>query len=136
MAAGTTKSNGLDTKNVIKNNMPVCNNITETAITISESKARLIYRDHINKVNGELVLTLFGLFLTFLITVLTSDFNDVFEIENSKYFLSTSFILLTIVTGIATVIYFFKWKVNRKKYTENSFITALKGDSEDGQGKG
>lgn len=128
MSGITTTPNGLDTQSTVNSSMPMCDNITDTAIRITESKARLVYRNHINKINGELVLSLFGLFLTFIITVLTSEFNDVFEIENSKYILNAAFVILTIATGIASGIYLVKWIVNRKKYNENSFISALKGN--------
>lgn len=118
---------GLDTKGVVNSKLSVCDNITDTAIRITESKARLVYRDHLNGTNGERVVSVLGLFLTFLVTLLTSDFKDIFEIENSKYVLNAIFVILAIVSGIATIVFFFQWVISRKTNNEDAFINALKG---------
>ena len=102
----TTTPNGLDTQSTVNSSMPMCDNITDTAIRITESKARLVYRNHINKINGELVLSLFGLFLTFIISTsfLTSSFSHKYQSgtsetkqEEYKYFLRKYKHITTIV---------------------------------------
>lgn len=126
MAVRSVKS-GLDTKDVIKKNMPVCDNLSETAIQVTESKARLAYQNHVKGCTGERVLTFFGLCVTFFITVLTSTFNDVFGIENSSYVLCAAFWIAAIGFALATIVSFIIWIKNRKERNEDTFINALKG---------
>lgn len=128
MAKTNVKNNRLDTQGVIKSEMSVYDNLTETAIRITESKARLIYKNYFNRCSGERVVSLFGLFITFLVTLLTSDFKDILEIEGSSNTLNAIFIILTIVFAVATIINFFSWMKDRKCNNENSFIEALKGN--------
>lgn len=120
-------SNGLDTKGVVNSELSMCDNITDTAIRITESKARLVYRDHLKYSSGERVVSAFGLFITFLTTLLTANFNDIAGIENSKYVMNAIFVLLAIASGIATIIFFFQWIQRRKNNNEDAFINALKG---------
>lgn len=130
MATGITNK-GLDSKNAVSSKMLLCDNITDTAIRITESKARLVYRDHLIHASGERVISAFSLFLTFLLTLLTSDFKDILGIENSKYILNAIFVILAIVFGVATIILFIKWIYEKKSKNENAFICALKGSEDD-----
>lgn len=127
MAPRTIENKGLDTQSVVSSKMPVCDNITDTAIRITESKARLVYRNHLKTCSGERVISAFGLFVTFLTTLLTASFNDVFGFENSRYVLTAIFIIMAIGSGIATIVFLFQWLIGRKNNNENSFIDALKG---------
>ena len=120
-------SNGLDTRGVVNSELSMCDNITDTAIRITESKARLVYRDHLKHSSGERVVSAFGLFIAFLTTLLTSNFNDIAGIENSKYVMNALYVLLAIVSGIATIVFFFQWIQRRKNNNEDTFINALKG---------
>lgn len=117
----------LNTQGVIRTSLSVCDNLSETAIQVTESKARLVYQNHIQGHSGERVLSFFGLFLTFLTTNLTASFNDIWGIENSSYILCAAFWLATIGFGIATLWTCFLWLTNRKNYSEDAFIKALKG---------
>lgn len=120
-------SNGLETQGVVNSEMSMCDNITDTAIRITESKARLVYRDHLEHSSGERAVSAFGFFLTFVVTLLTAEFKDIPNCENSKYVLNAIFILLAICCGIATIVFFFQWLSQRKENNEDSFINALKG---------
>lgn len=122
-----TNTSGLNTQDVIKTSLHVCDNLSETAIRVTESKARLVYQSHIKGHSGERVISFFGLFLTFLTTVLTASFNDIGGIENSSYILCAAFWLATIGFGTATLVSFILWLTNRKNYSESAFINALKG---------
>lgn len=120
-------SNGLETRGVVKSELSMCDNITDTAIRITESKARLVYRDHLKYSSGERALSAFGLFIAFLTTLLTADFKDILGLENSKYVLNAVFILLAISSGIATIVFLILWLCRKKNNNEESFIIALKG---------
>lgn len=122
-----TSSGSLNTQDVIKTSLSVCDNLSETAIRVTESKARLVYQSHIKGHSGERVISLLGLFLSFLTTVLTASFNDIWGIENSSYILCAAFWLATIGFGIATLVSLILWLANRKNYSESAFINALKG---------
>ena len=128
MAKSNVKNNGLDTQGVIKSQMLVCDNLTDNAIRITESKARLIYRDYFTYSSGERALSFFGLFISFLVTLLTSEFKDIFGMENSSNILEAIFIILTISFAAATIISFIKWLKDGKSNNEDSFIDSLKGN--------
>lgn len=120
-------NNGLDTQGVVNSELSMCDNITDTAIRITESKARLVYRDHLKHSSGERVVSALGLFITFLTTLLTADFKDIAGIENSKYVMNALFVLLAIASGIATIVFLAQWLQRRKNNNEDAFINALKG---------
>ena len=80
-------SKGLDTRGVVNSKMSMCDNITDTAIRITESKARLVYRDHLKHSSGERVVSALGLFVSFLTTLLTASFEDIIGVADSKYVL-------------------------------------------------
>lgn len=120
------RNEGLETRGVVSK-MPVCDNIADTAIRITESKARLVYRDYLKRCSGERVISSLSLFITVLVTLLTTSFNDALGIENSKYTLQAFFVFLAITLGIATVVFFIKWRGDKKQNNEDAFINALKG---------
>lgn len=112
---------------VLNQELEVYDNTTEAAIQINESKARLIYNRHANNPTGGLVLSLFSTFITCLIAVTTTSFNDILGIEGSANILCAIFILGTIGSGIITLVFLVKWLNHRRKYNEDTFITELKG---------
>ena len=120
-------SKGLDTKGIVNNKMSMCDNITDTAIRITESKARLVYRDYLKHSSGERVISAFGLFISFLTALLTSSFEDIAGVANSKYVFEAVFVILAIASGIASVVFLIKWINGLKSNNEDSFINALKG---------
>ena len=110
-------------------NLEIFDNTNEVAVTINESKARLIYNKYIKSTGGETVLSFFGNFLSCLITLLTATFNDIFEIEGSASTLTAIFVLLTIFFGLLTIIWFIKWINSLSTLNESAFIRELKGDT-------
>lgn len=126
--AAKKNGSGLDTQDVIKKNMSVCDNLSETAIQVTESKARLAYRNHIKVCSGERVLSFLGLSIAFFIAVLTSSFKDIFGIKNSSYVLCACFWIAAIGFAIATMVAFIIWLKNFRNCDEDAFITALKGE--------
>ena len=119
------KNSGLTTS--LENTENVFDNTSEDRILINESKARLIYKNHIkNNTFGGLCGTFFGLFLTCLIAVLTSTFHDIFYIEGSSVFVKLSFIFGTGVFFICFIVFLIIWIVHKVKYSEKKFIAALK----------
>ena len=122
------KKNNLSTR-VVSRTEYVYNNTLEDIIQINDSKARLIYRDYIEKRSGKgLFFTYLGLFLTCFLAALTSSFNDFLGIPNSRYVLYVIFWLGTVSFFILTVFSLFVWLKNRKKYNEDNFIAFLKDD--------
>lgn len=126
MAAKSTSSLKTRTQ---KTELPVFDNTKEFAITINESKARLIYNKYFKSTSGGTVLSFFGTFLSCLTTLLTATFNDVFEIDGSAAVLTAIFVILTILFGVLTVIWLFKWIHSLVKLNETSFMNDLKGDT-------
>lgn len=125
--AGKTTTTGLDTQTVIKKSLSVCDNLSETAIQVTESKARLAYQNHVKGFSGERVLSFLGLSITFFVTLFTSTFNDILGIANSSYVLCAAFWISGIGFAIATLVSFIIWLNNKKKYSEDAFIKTLKG---------
>lgn len=102
-------------------------NTTEDIIHINESKARLIYQKHLRKNNQpEYFWTCLALFVTCLVAVLTAEFKDVLGIQGSGIFLFSIFIIGTVLSFGFMLYFFIKWLVNRKKYSEDTFIKDLK----------
>ena len=105
----------------------VIDNTAENVIKITESKARLIYDKHIKRGKyGELSLTFFGLFLTCLITLLTTNFKNVFGIKNSSIFLMAMFAFAAVLFFGLTIYTVIRWVLDRKKYNIENFISDLK----------
>ena len=126
MAAKDKKDNNLQII-VANETITLYENTTEDIIHINESKARLIYQKHLRKGHQlEYFWTCLALFITGLIAVLTADFKDIFGIQGSGIFLFSIFILGTVLSFIFTVIFLGSWIVNRKKYSEDTFIKDLK----------
>lgn len=115
--------------NVETRDLEVFDNTSEFAVKINESKARLIYNKYFKATSGGTVLSFFGTFLTCLTTLLTATFNDIGDIAGSAAILSAVFVILAIVFGIVTIIWFFKWIYSLCKLSESAFIEELKGDN-------
>lgn len=125
-----TLENNTSTLNtsVQKRDLEVFDNTKEFAVTINESKARLIYVKYFRAASGGTVLSFFGTFLSCLTTLLTATFNDIFDIDGSSAILTAIFIILTGMFGLLTVVWFFRWIYSLIKLDETSFIDELKGD--------
>ena len=109
----------------------VFDNTSENVIQINESKARLLYQNHIkNTPNLNLFFTYLGLFASFLISILTTTFNDIFNIQGSGLFIECIFIIGSIATLMASIYVLVKWFINKKRYNEDKFIKDLKSDNE------
>jgi len=112
---------------VQKTELEVFDNTKEIAVTINESKARLIFNKYFKSANGGTVLSFFGTFLSCLTALLTATFNDVFGIEGSASVLTAVFVILTGIFGILTIVWLIKWIYSIMKLNESSFINELKG---------
>lgn len=124
---GKTNDKGLLTITIDATKGKVHDNTSEEYIAINESKARLIYKDFIQKGNySTLFFTFLSLFLTCLIACFTANFKDVLGIENAGIIIFLIFILMTISFFITTIIFLWLWIKNRKKYNEEEFIIRLK----------
>lgn len=125
-----TLENNTSTLNtsVQKRDLEVFDNTKEFAVTINESKARLIYVKYFRAASGGTVLSFLGTFLSCLTTLLTATFNDIFDIDGSSAILTAIFIILTGIFGLLTVVWFFRWIYSLIKLDETSFIDELKGD--------
>lgn len=106
----------------------IYDNTTEDIIMVNVSKVRLIYKDHMqHNADIGIVLAWFGLALSCLIAVLTSDFEKVNVIHRDLPKLLTFgfgfFFMLSFIKGI---FHLRETKMNEKKYTDETFISELK----------
>ena len=124
----TTVNTSLKTRTQ-KIELQVFDNTKEFAVTINESKARLIYNKYFKSASGGTVLSFFGTFLSCLTTLLTATFNDIWDINGSAAVLSAVFVILTGVFGVLTIVWGGKWIYTLVKLNESSFINDLKGNS-------
>lgn len=120
---------------VQKRDLEVFDNTKEFAVTINESKARLIYNKYFKAASGGTVLSFFGAFLSCLTTLLTASFNDVLGVDGSAAVLTAIFLVLTAVFGFLSVWWLVKWIYSLLKLSEAAFISELKGDSNESSAK-
>ncbi len=103
-------------------------NTSEDIIRINVSKARLIYRGHIqNRTDTSNIWSWFGVGLSCLIAVASSDFERTKDFyESAPVFLRVIFTIACIYSFCETAWLFYQYMKNRNKYTEDTFITELK----------
>lgn len=114
---------------VQKTELEVFDNTKEFAVTINESKARLIFKRYFKSASSGTVLSFLGTFISCLTTLLTANFNDIFGIEGSAAVLTAIFVISTGIFGILTIVWLVKWIYSLIKLNESSFINELKGHS-------
>lgn len=101
----------------------------ETGFEISDSKAKLIYRNFVEKRTSSTFLSIFAsLFASFLITLFTAEFKNIFGIEGSSYMIFGIFVFLCACFGVGTIISVLFVIRNHKKFNENAFIKSLHSD--------
>ena len=101
-------------------------NISETGVQITDSKAKLIYRDFISpKISVTVFSITLSVFCSFLISLLTSSFSDINDWGGSGLIIKGIFCSICALAGIAALVSAIFILKNRKKYTENEFIRAL-----------
>lgn len=95
--------------------------LTDGGFETTDSKAIIIYRDFISKRIGTgLFTTSLGLFLSTLATLTTSTFNDLGWLDPST--LRALFLIVCIISGIATIVGFIWMIIGFVKYNEKAFI--------------
>lgn len=124
-----TNTTSLNTR-VKKTELQVYDNTKEFAVTINESKARLIYNKFFKSASGGTVLSFLGTFLSCLTTLFTATFNDVFGIAGSASVLTAIFVILALVFGALTVLWLIKWIYSFVKLNESAFINDLRGGTD------
>jgi uncharacterized Tic20 family protein len=106
-------------------------NLSDGAVVITDSKAIIIYRDFFaRRVWIGLFSTFISVFVSLLITLLTSSFNMIFGLPESPFVLKGIFITLCALFGLASVVSFVFMIISIKKYNERAFIKALHNDQE------
>lgn len=127
----TKDKNKLTTKNVIKKKgTKIFDNTEDNMIYITESKAKLIYNDHIkNTPNIGLFFTILGFFVSFLLALITADFKDFLGFKS--YYVQAFFVMITIASAVWCIILLIRWIKNKKKYSVTTFINALKDENDD-----
>ena len=115
-----------NSKYVRNPNINIESNISDNGFEITDSKARLIYRDFISiRKHLTCFTSCISFFTSTLICLLTSDFKDIFEIENSHYIIKGFFVAICCASAIASIIAFVIIFIKRKRFNEDSFILEL-----------
>ena len=116
-------------KNVVT--YEVKTNVSDNIVVTTDSKAKIIYRDFLaRRIGFGTFFSFLGLFVSTLITVLTSTFNEVPNMPNSSFVMKGVFVCLCAVFGIISLISLIISIIGFKKYNEKSFIRALHEDDE------
>ena len=121
------KNNVAKTLNFSKTQV-VYDNTTEDIIMINESKARLIYKEHMhNNVDIGNILALIGMAITCLLAFLSSDFEKFSNCELiTPTLLSGIFFIIFILASVAAMKLSWRFLCNKGKYTDETFILSLK----------
>ncbi len=103
-------------------------NVDESYIFTTEDKIKILFNEfnEARKYSGEF-WTFLGLFVSFLVSVLTCEFKDVWILSSSV--IEAGFILATAITFVLCIVSAVKWMVNRKKLTFDYFINCIRGDN-------
>lgn len=106
-----------------------CENISDNIISVTESKAKLIYNKYMEAPTKEAIFTDLGLTVAFLVPVITSDFKRSFGL--SPEVLQAIFIVVSAIFGVklikSTALYF----MNGRLADEKHFLKELKGQVEE-----
>lgn len=104
----------------------VDSNLTEEGVEITDSRAKLIYRDFVAKRFGTgLFSTSLGIFVSLLATLLTSNFKEIQGIPSFPYIMNGVFICLCVISGLLTIVGLVLMIIGFCKYNEKAFIKAL-----------
>ncbi len=103
----------------------ICENISDNVIYITESKARLVYREYAEAPTKTAMLSDLGLVAAFAVPLITSDFKSVLGI--SPEMIKAVFILLTLAFGFKFVVSTFRYFTKGKTMDEEKFLKDLKG---------
>ena len=101
-------------------------NISDSAVEIIDSKARLIYRDFIGRrvVVSSIFFTCLGLFISCISALSTaSSFNSILGINGAV--VEALFIIVAVGSGLCGLISLVFWIISLVKYGENRFIKEL-----------
>ena len=109
-------------------------NLSDSAVEIIDSKARLIYRDFIGNrvVTSSVFFTCVGLFISCMSALTTAtSFNPVFGLDGSV--IKALFIVVAVISGLCGLVSLGFWIRSIIKYGENRFIKELhnKGETKD-----
>lgn len=111
----------------------ICENISDNIISITESKARIVYGNYTNRTTINAILSDLGLAIAFITPIITSDFKSIFGI--SAEIIKALFILASIIFVIRfvrSVILFIK---SGRYLNEDNFIRELKGQERENSRK-
>lgn len=100
-------------------------NLSKDGFQISDDKALLIFKEFSSKRKcASWTGTLFGIFFTSLVTLLTANFKDVFNIPYSSYTVFGVFLALCIISGLSFIVTLVFYIYSLSKYNDNNFISA------------
>ncbi|MCR4661080.1 MAG: hypothetical protein K5765_03640 [Clostridia bacterium] len=106
---------------------PVQNVITEDVFSLTDSQARIIYRDFLAKRIGfGAFFSFLGLFISTLITLLTTTFKPNSYIPNLPDIMKGFFICLCFLFGVAALLSLTFAIIGAIKHNEKKFINVLK----------
>lgn len=124
------KNSKLEIKIISNKKAELFDNTIDNIISITESKAKLIYNDHINNTpNIGLFFTALGFFVSFLLAILTAEFKDFLGLKS--YLIHTIFVLITVACFIWCIVLLVKYIKNKNKYNVDQFIKALKNEEDE-----
>lgn len=103
----------------------ICENISDNIISITESKARIVYSKYTNGVTINTILSDLGLTIAFITPIITSDFKSIFGI--SAEIIKALFVLASIIFIIRFVRSLILFLKSGRRLNEDNFIRELKG---------
>ncbi|MBR3232735.1 hypothetical protein IKF74_00375 [Candidatus Saccharibacteria bacterium] len=103
----------------------ICENTSEKLISITESKARLVYHDYADAPTKSTIFTNLGLAVAFITPVLTSDFRSIWLFSSST--MQAVFAVASIIFVVKAISATIDYLKNGTSLNEENFVRALKG---------
>lgn len=123
----SNNGSGIETGLQVIKTDEICENISDNVIYITESKARLVYREYAEAPTKNAMLSDFGLAVAFATPLLTSDFKSILGLSSET--IKAMFILIAIAFGAKFIVSAFKYFAKGKPMDEDRFLQDLKGDN-------
>lgn len=105
----------------------ICENISDNIISITESKARLIYREYAEAPTKSAVFSDLGLMIAFATPIVTSDFKDFLGIPAELIW--ALFTLISVVFGGKFIVSAVRFFTKGRSMNEDNFLKELKGQT-------